>query len=121
MNMSKSEKSAYFRHVFYNNFFVWNFSTFQRIQNQQLMLRFWHPYCSFQEIMFLDHISTFCKIWSQTRTKRLQKTKKVFYKCVLEFNLATINSLGEPSCTQDSLEKMRPEHTVVRAGEPADE
>ncbi len=24
--------------------------------------------------------------------------KNIFYECVLEFNLATINGLGEPSC-----------------------
>ncbi len=35
-NLSKSEKSAYFRHVFANNFFVVHFSNlFQRIRNQR--------------------------------------------------------------------------------------
>ncbi len=36
MNMSKSEKSAYFRHVFANNFF-------QRIRNHRKILRFLIP------------------------------------------------------------------------------
>ena len=39
--MSKSEKSAYFRHVFANNFFGCIFSNlFQRIRNQHEILRF---------------------------------------------------------------------------------
>ena len=42
----------------------------------------------------LGHISTFCKLWSPTRTKRLKKTKNVFYKCVLEFNFASISGSG---------------------------
>ncbi len=42
MNMSKSENSAYVRHVFANNIFFGNFSKlFQRIQNQREILRFW--------------------------------------------------------------------------------
>jgi hypothetical protein len=28
------------------------------------------------------------------RTKRLKKMKNMFYKCVSEFNLATMNGLG---------------------------
>ncbi len=42
----------------------------------------------------LGHISTFCKLWSPTRTKRLKKTKNVFYKCFLEFNFASISGSG---------------------------
>ncbi len=34
----------------------------------------------------------------ETGTKRLKKTKNIFYKCVLEFNLASRIGLGEPSC-----------------------
>ncbi len=33
------------------------------------------------------HISTFCKLWSQNHKKRLIKTKNLYYKCVLEFNV----------------------------------
>ncbi len=36
------------------------------------------------------HISTFCKLWSQNHKKRLIKTKNVYYKCVLEFNITFI-------------------------------
>ncbi len=43
--MRKSEKSAYFRHVFANNFFLSIFSKlFQRIRNQREILRFLTPY-----------------------------------------------------------------------------
>jgi hypothetical protein len=43
-NMSKSGKSAYFRHVFANNFFWYIFYTlFQRIWNQREILRFLIP------------------------------------------------------------------------------
>jgi hypothetical protein len=41
-NMSKSEKSAYFRHDFANNF-LW----VQRIQNQREILRFLIPILNF--------------------------------------------------------------------------
>jgi hypothetical protein len=43
--MSKSEKSAFFRHVFADNFFWVNFSKFfQRIRNQREILRFLTPF-----------------------------------------------------------------------------
>jgi hypothetical protein len=46
-NMSKSEKSAYFRHVFASNFLV-HFSTlFQQIRNQSEILRFLIPILNF--------------------------------------------------------------------------
>ncbi len=47
-NMSKSEKSAYFRHVFANNFFVCIFSNlFQWIRNQREILRFFDTHIEF--------------------------------------------------------------------------
>ncbi len=48
-NMSKSEKSAYFRHVFANNFFWvhWFSNLFQRIRNQREILRFLIPILNF--------------------------------------------------------------------------
>ncbi len=43
-SMSKSEKSAFFRHVFANNLFWYIFSKlFQRIRNQREILRFLTP------------------------------------------------------------------------------
>jgi hypothetical protein len=44
----------------------------------------------FQQNFFGGHISTFCKLWSEMRKKRLKKSKNVFCKCVLEFNFAPI-------------------------------
>ncbi len=44
-NMSKSQKSAFFRHVFANNFFcVHFFKFFQQIPNQREILRFLIPF-----------------------------------------------------------------------------
>jgi hypothetical protein len=52
-NISKSEKSAYFRHVFANNFFLVHFSKlFQRIQNQHEILRFLTPFLIFFKKLF---------------------------------------------------------------------
>jgi hypothetical protein len=60
-NMSKSEKSAFFRHVFANNFFWCIFSKlFQRIRNQREILRFLTPFLILKK--FLGHISTFFKL-----------------------------------------------------------
>jgi hypothetical protein len=43
--MSKGEKSAFFHHIFANNFFVGIFSIlFQRIRNQREILRFLTPF-----------------------------------------------------------------------------
>jgi hypothetical protein len=48
IKMTKSEKSAYFRHVFANNFFWCIFSNlFQRIRNQREILRFLIPILNF--------------------------------------------------------------------------
>jgi hypothetical protein len=63
MNMSKSEKIAYFRHVFANNFFlVCFFKTFSRIRNQREILRFLTPFLIFSKFFFFFHISTFFKL-----------------------------------------------------------
>jgi hypothetical protein len=42
----------------------------------------------------MTDIRTCCKLYSQTRTKRLEKTKNDFLKCVLEFIFATIKGSG---------------------------
>jgi hypothetical protein len=59
------------------------------------ILRFLIPLLKLIESMwkkyFWGHISTCCKLLSQTRTKQLKKTKNVFYKCVLEFNFSSIH------------------------------
>ncbi len=53
-NMSKSRKSAYFCHIFANIFFCKDFKN------------------------FLVHVSSFFKLWSQTREKGLKKTENLF-------------------------------------------
>jgi hypothetical protein len=47
-NISKSEQSAYLRHVFASNLFLVHFSKlFQRIQNQREILGFFIPILNF--------------------------------------------------------------------------
>ena len=63
---------------------------FQRIRNQRETLRFW-PFLIKKIIKkILGHISTSFKLWSQTRKKRLKKSKNVFSKCDVDFNFAPI-------------------------------
>ncbi len=54
----------------------------------EISTRFWVFWYLFW--FCLGHISTFWKLWSQTRKKRLKKSIKVFSKCVLDFNFAPI-------------------------------
>ncbi len=89
-NVSKSEKSAYFRHVFANNFFWCIFANlFQR-----KFCVFWYPYWIFVKKIFFALFSTFFRLLLQMRRKRLKKRKIVFYECVLEFNYATIKGFA---------------------------
>ncbi len=68
--MSKSEKSAFFRHVFANNFFLYIFSKlFQRIRNQREILRFLTPFPIFQKIFFWSY-----KYFFRTLTANAQET-----------------------------------------------
>ncbi len=97
ISKNMTEKCTYFTftHVrqtcFAYNFFWCIFKQlFQRIQNQREILRFWHLFWILQKKIFLGHISTFFKLWSQTRKKWLEKSKNVFCKCVLDFNFAPI-------------------------------
>ncbi len=68
-NMSKSGKSAYFRHASANNFFVHFFKTFSTDLKSECNSAF------FDKKKF-GQISTFIKLWSQTQNKRRQKKKK---------------------------------------------
>ncbi len=90
-NMSKSEKSAYFRHVFANNFFFVRF--FKTFSTDSKFCVFWHL-SWFKKKKILGHISTFFKLWLQMRRKWLKIRKIFFYECVLEFNYATIKGLA---------------------------
>jgi hypothetical protein len=93
--MSKSEKSAFFRHVFANLFFWYNFSKlFQRIRNQREILRFLTPFSLkkfFFVVVILVLFSNFdCKCAGNGSKKR----KILFYECILEFNYATIKGFA---------------------------
>jgi hypothetical protein len=77
--------SIAFSHVFLKKF---------RIQSQHQILHFWYPY-GFFEIYFLSHKSPFYQLCMQTWTERLKKRETFTYKCVLELNVASINSLVE--------------------------
>ena len=71
------------------------FDFFQQIWNQCEILRFLIPISIFSKKFFCCcHISTFCKLSSQMRPKRLKITKNVFYKNVLESDLASIKGSG---------------------------
>jgi hypothetical protein len=90
-NMNKNEKSAFFRHVFANNFFWCIFSKlFQQIRNQRRILRFLTPFLIFSKKKFFKGHTVFvlfsyfdCKCAGNGPKKR----KIFFYKCVLEFIL----------------------------------
>jgi hypothetical protein len=87
MNMSKSRKSAYIRHILQKTFLVHFLKLCQRIWNQPEILRFMYLFCFIKKIFC--HISMFFKLWSQTRKKWLKKQKGFFHKHVLEFSYAT--------------------------------
>ena len=66
--------------AFCNNFSAWNSAFFDTFFDFFL-----------KKFFFLGHITTFFKLWSQARKKRLKKSKNVFCNCVLDFNFAPIN------------------------------
>jgi hypothetical protein len=79
-NMSKSEKSAFFRHVFANNFFlVQIFKTFSTDSKSAWNSAFFDTFFDFfKKKFFLGHISTFFELWLQMRRKRLKKSENLF-------------------------------------------
>ncbi len=94
--MSKSEKSAFFCHVFANNFFWYIFSKlFQRIRNQREILRFLTPFSMFCKkkifkVIFILFSNFDCKCAGNGSKKR----KIFFYECILELNYATIKGFA---------------------------
>ncbi len=91
--MSKSRKSAYFRHMFaYNFFWFIFFKLFQRSWNRREILRFWFL-AYFKKTIFQGHNSTFSNFEAKRAKNGSQKPKIFFYKHVLEFIYATINWL----------------------------
>ena len=74
-----------------NFFLVHFFTTFSTDSKSAWNSGFFDIFLDFFQKKFsLGHISTFCKLWSQMRKKRLKKSKNVFCKCVLDFNFAPI-------------------------------
>ncbi len=76
----------------YNFFCAFFHNFFNRVEISVKFCVFWHLFEFFQKKFFLGHISTFFKLWRQTRKKRLKKSKNVFSKCVLDFNFAPIKA-----------------------------
>ncbi len=95
-NMSKSEKSAFFRHIFANNFFWCIFSKlFQRIRNQREILRFLTPFLVFSKKNFFEVILVlFSNFDCKCAGNGSKKPKIFFYECILEFNYATITGFA---------------------------
>ena len=73
-----------------NFFLVHFFTTFSTDSKSAWNSAFFDTFFVFFKKKFLGHISTFFKLWSQTRKKRLKKSKNVFRKCVLDLNFAPI-------------------------------
>ncbi len=119
-NMSKSEKVHISITFLLLTFSYGIFSTFQRIQNQHQICVFWYHYCIFQKIKFLDHVSP---LKSNTEETAQINEKFILQMCQRSGRTRLLKSLypNVQLAQDDSLEIMRPEHTVVRAGEPADE
>ncbi len=80
-NMSKSKKSAFFRHVFANNFFLVHlFKTFSTDSKSAWNSAFFDTFFDFfKKKFFFCHISTFFELWLQMRRKRLKKTENLFF------------------------------------------
>ena len=75
----------------YNFFLVHFFTTFSTDLKSAWNSAFFDTFFDyFKKINFFGHISTFFKLWSQTRKKRLKKSKNLFSKCVLDFNFVPI-------------------------------
>ncbi len=72
----------------YNLFWCIFLKLFQRIWNQHEILCF--LITSLIKKNFFGHISTFFKLWSQTRKKRRKNQKILYSKCFLDLNFAPI-------------------------------
>jgi hypothetical protein len=94
--MSKSEKSAFFRHFFANNFFLHMFSKlFQRIRNQREILRFLTPFSILSKNFFLNVILVLFSNFDCKCAGNGSKKRTIFFnECNLEFNYATIKGFA---------------------------
>ncbi len=78
--MSKSEKRAFFRHIFANNFFWYIFSKlFQRIRNQQEILRFLTPFSIFSKINYFRSYLYFFRTLTANAQETAQKNGNSFF------------------------------------------
>ena len=110
-NISKSEKSAYFRHVFANNFFwVHFFKTFSTDSKSVWNSAFFIPKLNFLIKIFFALISTFCTLWLQMRRKRLKKTENLFLWMCLRILLGNHQRV----CIYKLLKSLYPNvHTLI--------
>jgi hypothetical protein len=93
-NMIKSEKSAFFRHVFANNFFWYIFSKlFQRIRNQREILRFLILFSIFSQQIFFQVILVLFRTLTANAQETAQKNGKSFFMNV-SYNLIMQPSKG---------------------------
>ncbi len=87
MNMGKSEKSAYFRHVFANNFFwVHFFKNFSSNSKSAWNSAFFDTHIDFfNKKFFLLLLALFVHFDCKCAGNGSKKRKIFFYECVLEF------------------------------------
>jgi hypothetical protein len=78
--LSKSENSAYFLHVFANNFFS---KLFQWILNQREVLHFYTHIEYIKKFWLL--LALFVNFNCKCARNGSKKRKNLFYECVLEF------------------------------------
>ncbi len=95
-NMSKSEKSAFFRPVFAKNlFWVLFFKTFSTDSKSAWNSAFFDTFSDFfKKYFFLGHICTFSNFDCKCAGNGSKKRKIFFYECILEFNYATIKGFA---------------------------
>ncbi len=95
-NMSKSEKSAYFRHIFVKNFFLVHFfKTFSTDSKSAWNSAFfWHLLWCFPKKIFLVIFVLFSNFDCKCAGNGSKKRKIFFYGCVLEFYYATIKGFA---------------------------
>ncbi len=92
MNIGKSEKSAYFHHIFANNFFGCIFTKlFQRNRNQREILRFLIPILNFLIKNFFCSYQHFLYTLIANAQETAQKTENLFFMNVSQ------NCIRQPS------------------------
>ncbi len=94
-NMSKSEKSAFYRHVFANNYFLVHFfKTFSTDSKSAWNSAFFDTFSDFFKKFFFRSYCTFLNFDCKCAGNGSKKRKIFFYECILEFNYATIKGFA---------------------------